>query len=92
MGYYIKKSLFPLGLIFATRGVADMGIDVGPYLRRHVRGDWGDLCDEDKQLNEKALQDGERLLSCYNLENGRRIYIITERDRKVTTILLPEEY
>jgi hypothetical protein len=54
--------------------------------------DWGDLCDEDKQANEEALEQGFRILSCYRVGGGRRIYIITEADRSSTCILLPEEY
>jgi hypothetical protein len=55
-------------------------------------GDWGDLGNEDKQSNEEALEEGFRILSCYQVGNGRRIYIITEADRSSTCILLPEEY
>jgi hypothetical protein len=33
-----------------------------------------------------------RLLSCYRTTGGHRLYIITEWDRSMTTILLPEEY
>lgn len=63
-------------------------------LKRHAQGDWGDLCDEDKQSNEDALKHGNRLLSSYEHEeaNGHKLYIITEADRATTTFLLPEEY
>jgi hypothetical protein len=62
-------------------------------LARHIHGDWGDLSIEDATANELALLTGTRLLSSYNLPDGRsKIWVITEADRSVTTILLPEEY
>ena len=66
---------------------------VAKSLARHCDGDWGDLCDEDKDLNEHALQNGDdRLFSKYTYKNGEHIYIITEWDRSATTILFPDEY
>ena len=64
----------------------------GDFLSRHLSGDWGELCDEDITANEQALIDGLRLMSAYRTPGGQRIWIITEADRSVTTILLPEEY
>ena len=61
-------------------------------LTRHVTGDWGDLPDEDKEENELSVEEGFRILSAYNLQIGRKVWIITEADRSVTTILLPEDY
>ena len=60
-------------------------------LRRYYSGDWGDLCDEDRQMNDNALKDGERIVAVYNIGDDK-IYIITEWDRSVTTILFPSEY
>ena len=64
------------------------------FLNRHVSGDWGELCEEDKELNDQALHDGNRILSAYETSAGytRKIWVITEADRSVTTLLLPEEY
>ena len=76
----------------ATPAAMALGIDLSSFMRRHHCGDWGDLGDEDKQSNKEALEDGFRILSCYQVGNGRRIYIITEADRSSTCILLPEEY
>ena len=60
---------------------------------KHINGDWGDLCKEDKALNDSALANGnDRILSSYTNENDVKIWIITEWDRSVTTILFPEEY
>ena len=62
------------------------------FLSRHLRGDWGDLCQEDKTENELSLKYGFRLLSSYQTDAGERLWIITEADRSATTMLLPEEY
>ena len=67
------------------------------FLARHSAGDWGDLSDEDRELNEQAVIDGSRILSAYHTKNGTKIWIITEAtddtgQRSATTILLPEEY
>jgi hypothetical protein len=92
MAYHHMNPRFPLEKTFATPGVLALGIDLATYLYRHHCGDWGDgLCTEDKIANEHSLKDGTRLLSCYRV-GGDRIYIITEWDRSMTTILLPEEY
>lgn len=61
-------------------------------LERHLAGDWGNLCDEDRVMNESALLEGERLFSAYTKEGVPPIWIITECDRSVTTILFPDEY
>lgn len=92
MAYHIMEPRFPLGQTVATPGALALSIDLSPYMRRHHCGDWGDLCDEDKQANEEALEQGFRILSCYQVGGGRRIYIITEADRSSTCVLLPEEY
>ena len=93
MPYEIMQPRFPVGMTYATPGALALEVDLSKYLRRHHCGDWGDeLCAEDKAANEQALKDGSRLLSCYRTPAGDRLYIITEWDRSVTTILLPSEY
>ena len=66
--------------------------DVLTGLMRHANGDWGDVCEEDRLANERALIDGSRLFSVYHAVSGEKFWIITEWDRSVTTVLLPEEY
>ncbi len=66
--------------------------DITLALARHVVGDWGELCAEDKQVNDQALTEGMRILSAYHAANGTKFWIITEADRSVTTVLLPEDY
>ena len=92
MPYHIMTPRFPLGQTVATPGALALGIDLASYMHRHHCGDWGDLEAEDKQANEEALNDGTRILSCYQVGKGRRIYIITEADRSLTTALRTEEY
>ena len=93
MPYHMMTPRFPLGRIVATPAVLTLGLDLDAYIHRHHCGDWGDgLCEEDKQANEQSLTDGTRLLSCYHVGKGRRLYIITEADRSSTCALLPEEY
>ena len=96
------QARFALGQIVATRGALDAmgktGDNPATFLQRHLSGDWGDLCDEDKQLNDAAVANEgdserqDRVLSAYHLTDQTKIWIITEWDRSVTTILLPEEY
>ena len=59
---------------------------------RHVSGDWGDLGPEDWRLNSQALRQGTRLLSVYHTAKGVKLWVISEADRSLTTVLLPEEY
>ena len=91
---------FNIGRVVMTQGVDGLLDEndkfrqfVGESFVRHCNGDWGDLCEEDKELNDLALKNGDdRLFSKYNFDNDTSIYIITEWDGSVTTILFPEEY
>jgi hypothetical protein len=87
--------IFPYGKLVATPGALDLlersGKTGAEYVLRHLRGDWGDLCDEDVEQNKCALEKGYRLMSSYNL-GSTKLWIITEADRSVTTLLLPDEY
>ena len=87
---------FPLGQTVATPGalaaLQEAGQSPADFLARHVRGDWGEVCEEDKRLNDEALVNGERILSAYDTRLGTKLWVITEADRSSTCILLPEEY
>jgi hypothetical protein len=92
---------FSLGRIVATPGALhalhDAAQTSGEFFARHVTGDWGDLDDEDRNLNNAALIDGSRILSAYTTRKRERIWGITEAVNEVglrycTTILKPEEY
>ena len=87
---------FPLGQTVATPGalaaLQEAGQSPAGFLSRHVSADWGEICAEDKRLNDEALVNGERVLSAYRTARNVRIWLITEADRSSTCILLPEEY
>jgi hypothetical protein len=87
---------FPTAQLVSTRGVDELvtqgTLDPEPYLHRHFRGDWGDVDDEEAFINDKAFEYGGRLLSVYEITPTLRLWIITECDRSVTTLLLPSEY
>ena len=97
-----KKPLFDLGPIVATPGALEVlernrmtGLEL---LKRHVTGDWGDLCEEDKKSNEDALITGARIFSHYLLPDESKLYVITDAEideqhhRYCTTLLRPEDY
>jgi hypothetical protein len=92
----LNRPLFRLGKLVATPGaleaLAKAGQQPWQLLLRHVQGDWGDLDDEDRRLNDEALRDGSRILSAYTLKTGVKLWIITEADRSSTCLLLPDEY
>lgn len=92
---HTKKKLvaFPLGRLVLTTNAARRLApdDVTEGLRRHASGDWGDIDPSDAALNDSAVVTGDRLLSAYGTGDSR-FWIITEADRSVTTVLLPEDY
>ena len=62
-------------------------------LGRYFLQDWGEMCEEDKKANNWSLNHDERILASYSdKENDYKIWIITEADRSITTILFPDEY
>ena len=90
------KVLFPLGRLVATPRALDLldrrAVDGVELLRRHQRGDWGELTPEDAAANDFAVLHNLRILSSYRLSETEKVWCITEADRSATTILLPEEY
>ena len=99
-----SKPLFSLGQLLATPGALAMLETFGVHplalvLGRHVVGDWGDLCHEDRALSNHSLANGMRIFSPYKLAcstgnsaTTETVWVITEADRAVTTILLPGDY
>lgn len=87
---------FHPGQLVATPGAIELldrhGMNGSSVLRRHLQGDWGDVHEEDAEMNNEALSLGNRVLSSYDLPEGEKVWVITESDRSVTTILLPSEY
>ena len=96
----MSKHKFELGTIVVTRGIDEKMKSSEIFkdfvirsLARHIDCDWGDLCEEDKETNDKSVENGGRLFSSYIYGSDKeKIWIITEWDRSVTTILFPEEY
>ena len=91
-----KNALFPLGRVLCTPGallkLMRFGVDGGQLLQRHVVGDFGDVCDEDKATNLMAIAEGARVFSSYEVAPRVKVWVITEADRSATTLLLPSEY
>ena len=88
--------LFALGQIVATPGALEAlennGQTANEFIGRHVSGDWGNLPPEDAQANEDALDGSGRIFSAYILHDQTKIWLITEWNRSVTTLLLPSDY
>ncbi len=93
---YHEVLKFSLGQTVITKAALSVltTFDIMYAINRHVTGDWGDLSQEDKELNDAGLSpySPDRLLSAYKSSRGEKFWIITEYDRSVTTILLPSDY
>ena len=101
-----RKHRFALGRVVATPGALRLlqqtSTDTLALLMRHATGDWGDICAEDAKENELSIAEGFRVMSVYALPLGdqvatdrdgrERVWLITEADRSVTTLLLPGDY
>lgn len=91
-----------LGQVVATRGVADLMHKSGDFaafvhrsFQRYLRADWGELCESDRKLNDRALANSDgRILAAYTHPEHPewKIWIITEWDGSATTLLFPDEY
>lgn len=88
-----------LGQIVATKGIMskikqseEFAKFVVSSMIRYKACDWGDICGEDKAMNDSAVKNNDdRIVARYNNDKGN-IYIITEWDRSATTILFINEY
>ena len=90
----VPITLFRLGRIVATPNALSQltQLEILRALQRHQAGDWGDVDVEDRQANDRALQEGTRLFSVYHSATGIKFWVITEADHEATTFLLPEDY
>jgi hypothetical protein len=90
------EARFQLGQMVATPGALDALAEAGQaafgFIQRHQSGDWGDLSEEDKRENEFSVDKYLRIFSAYHTSKGEKLWVITEADRSVTTLLLPSEY
>lgn len=89
-----KPVQFPLGKLYITPAAQSLLTphEVQKLLQRHKENDWGDMCESDVRTNDAALYNGGRIFSSYHLDAEREIWVITEANRSVTTVLLPEDY
>jgi len=90
---------FKPGQIMVTSSISEeiqegngLHLFVHACVSRHLDGDWGDACAEDKASNEAALKNGDRLFSVYKSEEFGVLWVVTESDRSVITCLRPEDY
>lgn len=90
--------MFELGQVVMTQGIAQamknavtFTTEITIILEKYKLCDWGDTCKEDAELNNEAIKNNERILAAYDTSKGT-VWIITEWDRTVTTILFPSEY
>ena len=88
--------LFTLGQVVATPGALEAmdqyAINALDLIQRHQSGDWGNVPPCDAEENMRSIENGWRILSSYAINDDQNLWIITEADRSVTTLLLPEEY
>ena len=91
-----KTVLFDTGYVVRTPGallaLMEAHVSESSLIERHLSGDFGELCADDVEANRRAIDEGMRVLSSYRLGSGAKVYVITEADRSVTTLLLPTEY
>lgn len=86
--------LFPIGNLFATPNAIEQipNDEIAQALARHQQGDWGIVSRDDKTANNAAVKHETRILSAYKTSKGKKFWIITEADRSMTTVLMPEDY
>jgi len=87
--FFLRRTVATPG---ALRALEQANQSPYEFIERHQTGDWGELCEEDKRENEFSVHNGFRILSAYRTRNDVKIWVITEADRSVTTLLLPHEY
>jgi hypothetical protein len=92
----LTEPVFDLGRLVATPGalaaLAEAEVQIWTLAARHVAGDFGDVDDHDRRVNEAAIRDGDRIMSSYRLPTGVEVWLLTEADRSATTAMLPSEY
>ena len=85
-----------LGMVVGTpaalAALREADVDPRELLARHQSGDWGEVCAADSRENARSLKHGWRALSSYTLRTGAKVWLLTEANRSVTTILKPEDY
>jgi hypothetical protein len=97
MKFQLGKTVQTQGIAHTTQNDPVFAHNIQAIFSRYCKGDWGDLCDDDKKMNDDAVTMGnDRILASYNVPTAqadtKKVYIITEYDRSVTTVLFADEY
>lgn len=89
-----KVKELELGRMMITQNAMNRidSLELSKAVARHRACDWGSVDEEDQKSNDRALENGERILSAYESQDDEKFWIITERDRSATTVLMPEDY
>jgi hypothetical protein len=86
---------FEVGEVLVTPTAADaldtQGRTVSDLLGRHQAGDWGDVSDQVRLVNERGLSEGFNLQSTYLLDSGQRLVVVTNGERTLTMIHLDRQ-
>lgn len=87
------KTKFELGRLLSTATVAAEipAYDLAQVISRHRVGDWGQIDEDDFRANDRAVIEGKRILSVYTF-GGKKLYVLTEADRSMTTVMFANEY
>ena len=90
----VPVAKFRIGRIVTTPEVLDTvpPAEIRTAITRHQAGDWGDIPEDDKRINERSLVDGSQIVSAYHSAKKRKFLLVTEADRRTTTVLLPGQY
>ena len=90
----VSRRKFNLGQIVITSNAHAVLTpeDVSTALMRHSRCDWGKVCAQDREVNERGVRGQGMILSAYQLAEGVKFWVITDPGHEVTTLLLPEDY
>ena len=75
----------------AMKKTPEFAIELLTVMLRYWKKDWGDLCEEDKKLNDLSVKTKDRILAAYNTSQGR-VYVITDAGHEITTVLFAHEY
>jgi hypothetical protein len=94
MNLSATEKLFPLGKIIITDRAYECleRADIAVAMRRHAHGDWGEIKPDDMEQNDLAVREGGTLTSAYSDRRDRRFVIVTEADRSVTAVMVPDDY
>lgn len=88
----VGETVITRGLAAALEKSEQLKEDLSNAWAQYVNCEWGILGEDDKQMNDSAVQNkDDRILARYKTTEGD-IYIITEWDRSYTTFMFCDEY